>query len=163
MQGTEERWRSCYKSRFGDSTRLVLEALKLASGSWKALYAAKTVTERQAAPWRKPSSFELSAAINFMTLGKQQHSSLELAVVFLVDGSGSVGEGATPPAAVGRHDHPSDALYAHNAEDFACMTEFIRTAADTIGTLDPSSKVRQAGTGSTWRSRWSMSLVRQPA
>jgi hypothetical protein len=111
MQGTEKRWRSCYKSRFsGEDTRLVREALKLAQGSWKSLYAAKAVTERQAAPWRKPSSFELSAAINFMTLGKQQHSSLELAVVFLVDGSGSVGEGAPTLSAVYTCNNSSDTV-----------------------------------------------------
>eukprot|EP00879_Flechtneria_rotunda_P007288 GHRR01007645.1.p1 GENE.GHRR01007645.1~~GHRR01007645.1.p1 ORF type:complete len:297 (+),score=106.63 GHRR01007645.1:825-1715(+) len=154
------------------------------------MYKSKAVTDKASGAWRKPSPFELQAALKQMicpttsdkrssqnsssssstsvkpfevqadkeTLDKapstassqgstdttvalpvemaessegddtSQHASAsqrtnesqeedELCVVFLIDGSGSVGE-----------------------EDFACMTSFLNTAADTVATV-PNSKL----------------------
>jgi hypothetical protein len=91
------------------------EAATLA-GSWRKLYAAKHVTDAEAAPWTKPTSFELAAAVQNITrdgLGfstgaleaSKQHTAEQgdsseaevdeapRSLLFLVDGSGSVTEG----------------------------------------------------------------------
>uniref|UniRef100_A0A383V3G9 VWFA domain-containing protein n=1 Tax=Tetradesmus obliquus TaxID=3088 RepID=A0A383V3G9_TETOB len=160
----EPIWESLFSKRFGKPTKLHLSAHNLA-GSWLTLYRAKVITAKAAEPWRKPTTFELQAALQDLAHGgssgsysissscsssdvvpgspscslsdnSQSSSSTEvplepgqeaaaaaaaevdtLAVVFLVDGSGSVGE-----------------------EDFTCMTEFLETAGQAVAAV-PHSKV----------------------
>lgn len=136
MQENEQLWEDLFEKRFGSPSKLHQSAHKLA-GSWLKLYAAKAVTDRDALPWRKPSQYELQAALQDLAhnsggsaattssssddscAANNQHSSSspaassntddmsidsddaeaeadELCVVFLVDGSGSVGEGESP-------------------------------------------------------------------
>jgi hypothetical protein len=142
-QTNEPIWEGLFTKRFGKPTKLHLYAHKLA-GSWLTLYRAKVITTKAADPWRKPSSFELQAALQDLTGTSSSSTSISLsssascsidatpgspscsvadsenssstegpvvsdgavmeeaaaaaevdslAVVFLVDGSGSVGEG----------------------------------------------------------------------
>jgi hypothetical protein len=152
-QTNEAIWEGLFSKRFGIPTKLHLSAHKLA-GSWLALYKAKVITTKAADPWRKPSAFELQAALQDLTgssstastsvsisssgscstegtpgspscsvADSQNSSSTEvpvvpdgevteeaaaaaaevdtLSVVFLVDGSGSVGEGEAHSAKLG--------------------------------------------------------------
>jgi hypothetical protein len=92
LQENEQRWQSLFTSRFGNPNQLHLQAQKIAA-TWRALYASKASIEKEAAPWRKPCTYELDAALNNMTGVKTDYPKNELAVIFLVDGSGSVGEG----------------------------------------------------------------------
>jgi hypothetical protein len=151
-QTNEPSWEGLFSKRFSKPTKLHLSAHKLA-GSWLTLYRAKVITTKAAEPWRKPSTFELQAALLDLTgssstsstsisisssascsidvtpgspscsvADSENSSSTEvpvlsdgevmdeaaaaaaaaegdsLAVVFLVDGSGSVGEGAAHAA-----------------------------------------------------------------
>lgn len=69
-------------------------AAELAKG-WHVLYATKAVQEKEAAPsgWHKPCKWELDAALEKLTRQPYNHVNLPVAVVFLLDGSGSVNQG----------------------------------------------------------------------
>lgn len=111
----ERLWATLWAQRFGAATKLHEAARKLAGG-WQALYKSKVVSDKAAAPWRKPCEFELRAAVQAMLARDDAGSEAEaeagvaeadsLAVVFLLDTSGSVGD-----------------------DEFAEMTGFLQTAA----------------------------------
>jgi hypothetical protein len=100
-----------FASAYGEINAVTSEAAALA-GSWKSLYAARHLAEKEEQPWQKPSCFEIEAAVRRMVApasAGQASDAEKLAVVFLVDGSGSVTEA-----------------------DFACMQEFMTTAVGII-------------------------------
>lgn len=69
-------------------------AAKLAGG-WKQLYRDKQSIENSAQPWQRPSTFEVEAGIRQIAANAVPSvtSSGRLAIVFLLDGSGSVTAG----------------------------------------------------------------------
>ena len=88
------------------------------AGSWRILFAAKYLMEKDALPWVKPTEFELGASVENIALSglgllrpkgtsampaltapilvEDPHPSSERSLLFLVDGSGSVTEGMHP-------------------------------------------------------------------
>ncbi len=60
---------------------------------YKGLYASK-LSQQDALPWRKPCTEEVAATVSAML---DRAALQELAAVFLVDGSGSVGDGECRP------------------------------------------------------------------
>lgn len=119
LQSKEERWLQLYKERFGYATALAEKAHKKA-GSWKALFASKVVTNREAAPWRKPCKFELDAALDSMTQPNGHNVGKELAVIYLVDGSGSVGEGTHMRFDIPTACLPTDYAWSANSMHSVC-------------------------------------------
>ncbi|KAG2499073.1 hypothetical protein HYH03_003256 [Edaphochlamys debaryana] len=103
LTGDEKRWEELFRQRWGDLRLLQRRAAELAGG-FKRLYASKAVTDKTAAPWTRPCPEEVRASVEALcrrTAGPGQ----QVAVVFLVDGSGSV-----------------------NAEEFEAMLSFVTDA-----------------------------------
>jgi len=110
-QEQEPRWRRHFEERWGEPSLVVRRAAELAGG-WRRLYAAKHEVEREAIPWMRPTLHELNAAVeNIAIRGWSQlcgskadrgpcHAPCSL--LFLVDGSGSVTEGAPQIAPMAR-------------------------------------------------------------
>jgi len=135
----DRRWRAFFEARWGCPTRLVNRAAELA-GSWRILYAAKHMMDREALPWIKPTAFELGASVENIALNglgllrpknlaalpevtapivvEDPQAASERCVLFLVDGSGSVTE-----------------------DDFHNMTSFMCFAWNSISFSCPSAKV----------------------
>lgn len=112
-QAQDKRWREFFENRWGQPNALMERAAELA-GSYRSLYAAKHVMDRDAMPWIKPTGFELGAAVeNIAVTGMglapppkgsdpcldwsppvaAEMDGEERSLLFLVDGSGSVTEG----------------------------------------------------------------------
>jgi hypothetical protein len=87
------RWLQLYEEQWGPLTVLNKRASKIAGG-WECLYKSKREMEMKSAPWKQPSPHEVTAAMEALTDGKRTTPRKEMAVVFLVDGSGSMHEGA---------------------------------------------------------------------
>lgn len=85
-------WLDLFEKRWGSVNPIVQRAAKLAGG-WKRLYAAKSVHERKVSPWTQPCEYELRASLEALAAKKMVQPDKELAVIFLLDGSGSVHEG----------------------------------------------------------------------
>lgn len=117
LTSCEARWKELFVERWGQPTVLTERAYKIA-GKWRLLYSSKHTNEKVSAPWRKPCDYEAKAALQQLTLPKMSSPDNELAVVFLVDGSGSVAE-----------------------EDFSTMVNFIRAATSALQDAAPDSKV----------------------
>lgn len=115
IAGNDRRWKALFQERWGQGGPLTTSALKRA-GSWRKYYASKYTCDRLADPWRKPCEPELAASIDLFTQGWQHGS--ELAVVFLVDGSGSVQD-----------------------DDFKTMTDFMANCSDAVRNTVPDFKV----------------------
>jgi len=126
----DERWRLFFESRWGKPNGTVVKASKLA-GSWRQLFIAKQAVETEAAPWVKPTTYEIAAAVEGIAVqalalpetsavqdGSAQPSNLARSVLFLVDGSGSVTE-----------------------DDFLNMTGFMQQAWHGISTVCSNAKV----------------------
>lgn len=96
VQGLEQRWQELYAGRFGCS-RLSREAEKLA-GTWQRLYKLKHQSDQAANGWDRLSQVEMRAAAARFA---QRTVEGRLHVVFLLDGSGSVTEGAPGWAQLG--------------------------------------------------------------
>lgn len=96
VQETDSRWKSLFEEKWGAGsvTRVTEDAVKELA-TWKKLYEEKSVTDREAAPWSKSAPSEVNAFTKqFSALPDQKTAALsELALVFLVDGSGSVSAG----------------------------------------------------------------------
>mmetsp|Transcript_36846 Transcript_36846/g.69322 ORF Transcript_36846/g.69322 Transcript_36846/m.69322 type:complete len:456 (-) Transcript_36846:566-1933(-) len=102
------RWHALFSDKWGVPKQLEWRAATLAGG-WQQLYKAKTVMDREASPWKKPSAFEVDALGLLITdtafppeaarvhAGAAHDASTRsaarpLTVVFLLDGSGSLSE-----------------------------------------------------------------------
>ena len=96
VQGLEQRWQELYAGRFGCSS-LSREAAKLA-GTWQRLYKLKHQSDQAANGWDRLSHVEMRAAAARFA---QRTVEGRLHVVFLLDGSGSVTEGAPGWARLG--------------------------------------------------------------
>ncbi len=82
-----------FVERWGPVSPLQESARKLA-GSWKNNFAAKYTAEMSALPWQKPSRFEVEASVLSFVAPLPSAAPTSTTVLFLVDGSGSVTEGA---------------------------------------------------------------------
>ncbi|KAK9829572.1 hypothetical protein WJX72_006550 [[Myrmecia] bisecta] len=109
------RWKILFLQRWGPLTAIHERAAKLANG-WGNLFRSKHLAETQAAPWQRPSPFEIQASLG--RIAKPVEDSSDLSVIFAVDGSGSV-----------------------TLEDFTNMTQFIAQATTFFVKEHPESKV----------------------
>lgn len=76
------------------------------AGSWKGLFASRAASEREHAPWQRPSEHEIRAAVESLARSRKLR---ETCIVFLIDGSGSVTE-----------------------DDFSCMTAFVTRVVSQV-------------------------------
>lgn len=137
----DSHWERLFLERWGEAGPLLPEARRLC-GSWRGLYSSKARAEAEAAPWRRPCQWELEAALGAMVASAPISAAPQLqgngggeaaegdavegpspchpalAVCFLVDGSGSVGE-----------------------DDFCSMTSFIVTATTSFTERVPGAQV----------------------
>jgi hypothetical protein len=86
----ESHWQALWAKSWGAPMALHLEACKLA-GSWRQLFQSKLLSDRSGDGWRGPCSYEKTAIVNRIAAP---------AVLYLVDGSGSVSEGERPSAQI---------------------------------------------------------------
>lgn len=95
LQRAQRIWLSLFIARWGVPSGLTRRAAELAKG-WTVLYKDKAANEKQLQPngWQQPCKWELDAALEKLTKQPYVHMQLPVAVVFLLDGSGSVNQGA---------------------------------------------------------------------
>lgn len=92
-QDADRLWGPLFNERWGQPTTLAMRA-KCVAGSWRALFISKDATEKEAAPWIKPCPEELTASLENLA-NSCANKERGLGIVFLLDGSGSVHEGAS--------------------------------------------------------------------
>ncbi len=91
LQVDDHLWQKLYLNDWGEGSSPNLTKRAVAQvGSYKKLYADKVVSERAKAPWEGLSSAERNAAVAQMM---DEAGDNDMAMMFLVDGSGSVSQG----------------------------------------------------------------------
>jgi len=61
MQGSGAQWRGLFQDAFGEITSIQERAAAMA-GSWQTLFKSRRENQREAAPWERPSPFEVKAS-----------------------------------------------------------------------------------------------------
>lgn len=61
MQGSGTQWRGLFQDAYGEITQIQERAAELA-GSWQSLFKSRRINQLEAAPWDRPSPFEVKAS-----------------------------------------------------------------------------------------------------
>ena len=138
LQGLDTTWQRLYEQKFGEMTCVVREAAVLAK-SFKELYKCKLANDKQAEPWLTPCVHELAAV--HQRIVKEQVAEEPGGVLFLLDGSGSVFQGAAFLASPGPREQHANVSHAL-ADDFQAMTRFV---SQTFAALMQANSASQVG------------------
>lgn len=120
-------------------TGVVREAAVLAH-SWKELYTCKLANDKQAEPWLTPCVHELAAV--HQRIVKEQVAKKTGGVLFLLDGSGSVFQGASLLSTFSRSARTDYEVSHALADDFQAMTRFV---SQTFAALMQANSASQVG------------------
>ncbi|KAL4858206.1 hypothetical protein ACK3TF_001693 [Chlorella vulgaris] len=134
-------WRQEWIRVYGEPGA-VQEAAAAKAGSWKALFAARTLALRETEPWLKPSSFEVQASVDMLTapLVKEMAEAKDTAAGAEA-ATPAAGDEASVPAAAIEGDEGEGGLClvflvdgsgSVTEEDFRVMTEFMLLAVRSV-------------------------------
>lgn len=135
-------WRQEWIRVYGEPGA-VQEAAAAKAGSWKALFAARTLALRETEPWLKPSTFEVQASVDMLTapLVKEQMAAAKDTAAGAEAATPAAGHEASVPAAATEEDEGEGGLClvflvdgsgSVTEEDFRVMTEFMLLAVRSV-------------------------------